>query len=352
MDAHRLVCGQCNHEFPFVGAAPILVTDAQEFLAEKAIELQSVLLKWEGLVKKWDDARHNCKSAPRCRLIDKITNAWRRNIGFGQQQLTRFLRVIDARALVTTAARERGATKSSGAARYNAERALEYLWNDWSASAESERQVTEYEGIIFRQANCYCEVGSPALLLGAGVGRHLLDLASIFDCVLGLDLSVTFVDAFHGVAAETVPLSIVTFPYAVFEHDVVRDFDATISIHRENLARIVYGVADAARLPLANESVSTVITVFFLDVIPLKTLIAEVSRVLPVGGRLVNFGPLHYHFNDPADLLTPEDIAMTLEDFGFRFEEQGWHDVPFSESPNRGFRFNTKVWSFVLTKIR
>ena len=343
---------QCNQEYPFIGGAPILVTDPQTLLADKTIELRSVLLKWEGLVKQWDDEGSKSSSATRRKLIEKIVHAWRRNISFGEEQLTRFIGVTDVKTLVTMAARERGESKSTGAVRYNAEQVLEYLWNDWSASAESERQVAEFEAILFRQANSYCDLRSPALLLGAGVGRHLFDLASIFDCVLGLDLSVTFVDAFHRIAADTVALSIVTFPFAVSEDGVVADFAAGIYRHRENLARIVYGVADASKLPVANESVSTVFTVFFLDVIPLKSLLAEISRVLPVGGRLVNFGPLHYHFNNPVDLLTPQDIAMTLEDCGFRFNEQGWHDVPFFVSPDRGFRFNVKVWSFVATKIR
>ena len=81
------------------------------------------------------------------------------------------------------------------------------------------------------------------------------------------------------------------------------------------------------------------------------------SHCLKIGGYLINFGPLLYHFedmNDPSIELTWEEIYNNFENFGFKLIETPNTDMKSSYTQNKKslLQRNYQCIFFVAKKIR
>ena len=76
-------------------------------------------------------------------------------------------------------------------------------------------------------------------------------------------------------------------------------------------------VGDALDVPLADESISAIVCVYFIDMAPARPLLREARRLLKPGGLFLNFGPLRYASRDVNDMLSGEELLSLFEGSGF-----------------------------------
>ena len=226
-----------------------------------------------------------------------------------------------------------------------------YLRTDWSGAPEAEEQIATIERVILDQVDRHCDSRESVMVLGAGTGRHLYDLADRFDHATGVDSTYAYVDLFHRLRAGPIRFWFINTRSPVSDDTLVREVVACLPPDAAaRLGKIDYPVADAAALPLADGSQSAVVAIFFSDVIPLAQLLPEVARVLHPGGKYICYGPLTYQFDDPAAYLSPGEARHVLAMNGFRVEQEARSELLFQAFPDVGMKRIYRIWSYVASR--
>jgi uncharacterized protein YbaR (Trm112 family)/SAM-dependent methyltransferase len=343
-----LKCTGCHRNYPIVDGVPVLVAEPLRYLGAVARQYEQAIAGSEAMAKKIRLAMKEPEVAFRVPLLERVAFGVERRIAFFRTQQAGVVARLkrDAQKKGAKAAQEEPKFGEVFDARYGPG-ALNYLRMDWGGDPESEAGLARIESVLLRQIEKYCDRQDGVAVLGAGTGRFLFDLARTFPTAVGVDLSYPFVHAFHRLAAEELSGCLVELVGPYSRDKMVIDFTARLPADRTPLERLVYPVGNALALPLASQSVSTVILAFFADVVPLPPLLAELKRVLKPNGRVINYGTLGYHFSNFAWFLAPEEVEEVIESKGFVFEEQSWSEMQFFEHPS-SFRRSCRVWSYVL----
>lgn len=100
--------------------------------------------------------------------------------------------------------------------------------------------------------------------------------------------------------------------------EMVKPRRATAPTKAKSLERFQYLVGSAAALPLAPQSIPTIVSVHFTDVLPLTAYLPEMIRLVKPSGLFIHFDPLDYHFADVAHHLSGEEIRQIFVDNGFK----------------------------------
>jgi len=174
-----------------------------------------------------------------------------------------------------------------------------------------------------------------ALVLGAGAGRLAYDiheqLAPLETVALDLNPLLLIVAA-RVARGETVEL--VEFPIAP------RDAASIAVVQRLAAPRparpgLDFVFADALRAPFGDASFDTVVTPWFIDIVPqsLSEVAARVNRLLRPGGAWLNFGSLAFSQRESTQRLGPAEVLATLQSNGFEIVQQRDADLPYMQSP-------------------
>jgi uncharacterized protein YbaR (Trm112 family) len=318
--ARSLSCHTCGRSYPIVEGIPVLVEGAKVRLAEAALDLARTEGTVSAALARLGHHDGTTESSTEHLLL--------RNLAFWHEETAHL------RSHLTVADVIAGAKVAEATGAYGALALIKALHKDWSGDPTAESVNRTIERAVSHQIEAYGDRAGVCAVLGAGTGRYLYDVARHFDRVVGVELSFPFVRAFHRLAAQSIPLGWI-------DGDVRAEFVARRPSDRDS--RILYVVGDALSMPLAPASVATVISIFFADVVPLAPLLAELRRVLVPGGRFINYGPMHYHFEDPAHVLGREEAERAITASGFVFEEQSWSKLS-------GTSAAYDAWSFVATK--
>ena len=189
--------------------------------------------------------------------------------------------------------------------------AVPYALRDWGHSDASEAELRAIDTRV--RALLPPGPGGTALVLGAGTGRTAWDLRDHFDEVVAIDRTFAMAYAFTRIHAGGLTLH---------ESHLCTDgpsrFAARLLTPGPQPVRrgaFELWVANASELPVADASVDAVCCFYFLDVLRLSTLVAEIRRVLRPGGYLLNLGPLIYHHDEILEHLDPERIRGLLQSF-------------------------------------
>ncbi len=342
-------CEGCHTQYYMVGDAPVLVSEPDDYLCKTLDALHAYCDQQEAYLDMVQAA------------LDTEELQWRRPVFSqtqrGLEQLLQLAReqIAALQQLGASTSSEDGATPRDGRIRqaetdsyglYN----LTYLRMDWARTREGEQQIATVERAVLRQIETYCDAHGSAVVLGAGTGRHVFDLAGRFAQTIAIERCYSYVDLFARL--QHAPLTFCEFAFGRpnSSDTLVAKYLASMPENRDILSRICYAIADARSLPLPDSSQSTVLSIYFADVIPLPELLTEVARVLKPGGRFINFGPLDYHFQNPTWMLAPDEIRSLVPQFGFAVEEETSFEMPYFRSPHDGAYVVYRVWSYVLTK--
>jgi SAM-dependent methyltransferase/uncharacterized protein YbaR (Trm112 family) len=218
---------------------------------------------------------------------------------------------------------------------------IHYLFRDWGwppeSGGENEHALVSAETLLEGQAP------GRTLVLGAGACRLAYDLHRLSE------------------AAETVVVDVDPLLLTV-AHDVIRG--GTISL-REGYAEVTeltriekrweltardgavseerfqFLLADGLEPPFATDGFDTVITPWFIDVIPadVRDVISTAHRLLKPAGRWLNVGPLRYTPHVPVSRrFTREELFELADRAGFRIGPWKAESVPslFSKHTGRG----------------
>lgn len=106
--------------------------------------------------------------------------------------------------------------------------------------------------------------------------------------------------------------------------------------------------ADALRAPFMPASFDTVVTPWFIDIVPesLPALATRINELLAPGGRWVNFGSLVFARGTRERFSTEETLEVVIE-AGFEAPQPIERELPYMRSPaSRHSRLETVIaWS-------
>lgn len=209
---------------------------------------------------------------------------------------------------------------------------LHFLHRDWGwpDSTENDRAFALLERVLPR------ELGR-VLVLGAGACRLTYDLhrrGTTRTCAVDIDpLALTL--ARRVLAGEAVPL-VEGRANATRLDRLAVTRTLTLPPHAPPAPEIELLLADGRDPPFRDGSFDTVVTPWFVDVVPedLRAMLPRIRRLLVAGGHWIDFGPLLYPSGRPAATrFSREEIAELAARAGLHVEDSITEVLPFACSP-------------------
>ena len=203
---------------------------------------------------------------------------------------------------------------------------------DWAwGKAENEASVE----LLSRALGKASSVGDIAVI-GSGAGRLAYDLGErlspdrLFLVDLNPLLQVVARKMFSGEAASLHEFPIAPLSSAVSSVATKLNSPGAFSGKFEIL------VANALQPIFAPESLDTILTPWFVDIIPEPPsyLFELLNSQLKIGGRYVCLGSLAFQFPSPAWNLSPEEFDSALIDAGFKILKVEEARIPYMQSPH------------------
>ena len=338
--AEALTCSACRRAFPRVAGVPVLLADPRQALSAAVAVL--------------GERRSRTREA----LMDAAAAAGDPRLAFRNATFSAYQAALvdndlldEARLGATLEALVRaggplpqpdppGPALMSGA--------LRYLYADWGRQAGEAptATVSAFAAKLLASALAFPSAATPdcALFLGAGTGRQAFDLAPRFSRTLAIDLSFEALwlcarmfeqDLDYHLLQDSTPTS-------------AAELTLRCKAPRQALPPgLSLAIADAQHLPLANASVSHVFSLFFTDVLPLPTLLAEVRRVLRPAGAFLHVGPLDYHAKSLAWHLAPDELERGFAARGFQTGKVERFPLEFQPSPGDGMQMVYDAFAFL-----
>jgi SAM-dependent methyltransferase len=279
---------------------PVLIPDAPPLLAAHRASLDRQLADLDRRAAYLDDVA--AEGGLRADLLMRMSAALVTNRTF----LARLRELIGSLPEVSAIA------ASAPAADLDHDDLLAYFRRDWTAIPEC---LDEQATLEAATAGHLRSGGDLCAVLAAGTGRLAHALAQHFRQVAALDMSAPMTLAHRLVLDEDIDLYEVHEFQALSRSTVAVPYRASSAGVRR--AQVHGAVADALHTPLATAACDAVVAAFFLDVVPLRDLLAEVRRILRPGGRFAVFGPLGYHFYRPEEMYSLEEARELVVAAGF-----------------------------------
>ena len=115
---------------------------------------------------------------------------------------------------------------------------------------------------------------------------------------------------------------------------------------RKPKAGFVHVLADATRPPVQPGFWHSVLTPWFLDILPEhpSEVLPEISRSLALGGQWVYFGSVRFHYRQESENLSVEELIELAKAFGLELKSQKREEIPYMNSPHSAQSRREKVW--------
>jgi len=202
---------------------------------------------------------------------------------------------------------------------------LPYFYQDWQGTGDFPAMRDRIREAIARHATA----AEKLLILGAGACGLVRDLAMSEFEVHALDLSLPcLLLASRLLGGDTVEVTIPHKFERSWRHAVLPGAGALATGPQ-------LSIANAARLPVQDCSFPVVVTQYLIDIATNPTqVIAEIARVLEVGGLWVNLG-LPFGLSDEPPELSPicdEALEPVLRDLGFELISLERHAYRLSDT--------------------
>jgi carnosine N-methyltransferase len=332
------VCQKCHIPYPLLNKElPILVPSPFQLVNQTAISLNKELKK---IVKELLQLKKFIQTSPANRInhLKNIEQAYENNISLLSS-------LIHIPPLNTSPIQEEHSKSNRAYIRY--ETCLEYLRLDWSGQSESQEEISAIQSRISQLIDKFCEKRQTALFLGAGLGRLAYELSPLFDHTAAVDYSIVMACLHQKILKEDIHFSRIELKNAQKNEEQCQSVHASAQHASARLKpqHLTYTVADAGHLPLGNQTISTIVSAYFTDVLPLSKLWPEVLRVLQPGGVFIHYGPLQYHFRTPQECYSAEDLKIYLQSQQFEVCDEKWDNNKHLGRPGL-MRTRHNNWSF------
>jgi len=311
-----LRCPNCGYEFlVFDNKIPILLKDYRPNLAASYLQHKPLIGENEELIQQVRDAK--VRQPDRTPLLDEAIHAYEGNNRYFQGLQAAIQRYISASEIEEM--------EGSLPKQYTLDEGIEFFHRDWCWSRRSEEEIATIVETLFHQVDAFAEDVDTVLVPGAGAGRFVCELTAKFDSCFAFDYALHMAQIFYDVLEEDLTLSKVNLRSnvartedVVVEHRLSLDAPGSQRI-KSQLAEsnLSYFVGDALDVPLPNDSLSAIICVYFIDIVPVRAHLREILRLLTPGGLFLNLGPLRYPRGDVSNMLSGDELLSLFRQSGF-----------------------------------
>lgn len=321
-------CVSCGLSFPTTEGLPWLYAAPEAAIGEWKGQFLAYLHSLEADVKRIQEAlKTGARASTRTRLetLEKAKKAHGREILEFLKALPLAYREPAAAAADVLLEHKLPRGQSLVAYYHNAHR--DWAWGE----VENRATLAAFQRAFGGDKN----LGNTAIL-GAGAGRLAYDIHEELapQTTLLVDANpLLLLVASRIFRGERVTLH--EFPLAPIELTATA-VAAVLAAPRPARAGIHCVLGDALRPPLARAAFDTVVTPWFVDIIPEKpeAFACRINSLLRPGGRWINLGSLAFQFTDPKWNLSPEEFTETTSDCGFTVEFTETTRVPYMKSPH------------------
>lgn len=314
----RFECGSCGSEFPVVkGRFPVLMEDWRGALIASRKAHEAFIADNEKTIA---EARKAIKANPgRAELLNRAIHAYQGNNRYFGETLRTVRELLHAGDSSNSSAQTKRWTQ------YPIENGLSCFIRDWAWEPCTEREVATTTTTLFSLAEEYAADLDSVFVPGAGTGRFAREAARRYDECYALDSSFQMVNDFYNVLAGEVVIHEINLHRGVARsEDVVRERRLSFFPRSNDPSalkplpdNLCFFVGDALAPPFPDRFFSTVMCIYFIDIVPIRAQVEQAARLLKPGGLFLNFGPLRYIKGDINDMLSGEEILAAFEDAGF-----------------------------------
>lgn len=330
----KLICDNCNIEYPiFRKSFPILIKDSKKYLVKYIIQIENEIERLNRITQTINDKQ----------ILDIISEDIQLLISI-KLEITNFINIDDI-------LKHENNTQELGYFNFK-----EYLIRDWSNSKDSEKELHDIIIPLRLEISKYSLEGKIALIPGCGLGRISYELSDIFSQVYSFDISLTMINMTNEIKLNRKNIKTYNTKNSLLENDKYKEFHINIKDiiskqKQKSINRVINFVGNSNNIPLPDNSVDIIISVYFSDVIPMSEYLEEFTRVLKPNGIFIHFGPLDYHFNDLSQHHSLETFFSNLENKGFRVNKKhqlvktvnsnnslnikGYHNILFSAAKEK-----------------
>jgi uncharacterized protein YbaR (Trm112 family)/SAM-dependent methyltransferase len=303
----EITCAGCKTSFPTVQGIPVLSANAAAWMTDwrRQVAVYQKLLAAGASTMDQQLAAPDLLPATRARV--QALRAAAADNG---------ARVIELLRAAGIAADPGGKDLSESG--FNLIEYYDHLLRDWAWDDEGDENKRSRD-LVLKAIGDDRQLGR-VLVLGAGGCRLAYDIHLRCKPALtvALDISPLFL-----IAAKRVMFG---NGLRLYEFPAIPRDAASACVERDLRApagspqRFHFVLADAFAAPLRPASFDTVITPWFIDIVPVdvRDSLSLIHRLLVPGGRWVNYGPLNYAKEQPASQrYTPEELASLVRLAGF-----------------------------------
>lgn len=217
------------------------------------------------------------------------------------------------------------------------------VYRDWAWGEKEIRAQTELLIPFFSSTKSLLVLGAGACGLPVSIHKKL-NLQNTLAVDINPLLLSTAKRILSGVDTDLVefPRIPVESKYAAIRHHV----------KGQKLNNFHFLFADAQDLSLKPGSFDTVLTPWFIDIVPrdFKDLARKINSHLTNDQKWVNIGLLGFEKNKQSEVFTPDEVKEVLEESGFEIEAWETRELPYLYSPFSAVKRTDTVFAFSAVK--
>ena len=342
---HEIACMNCHVSFSLLeNNIPILLKDKKSWLQnsyaallEQLDEIDRLILDLQEAITKSDTLR------------SMTLSKWLKAAKGNQKIYASFLKSFEG-LMKTDLQRKISRKDTKNLLDYHdSENIFNYLRRDWSGSETTEKELKFIEDRVFTLIKKHCQNSKNAVVLGAGMGRFAQDVSVYFERTLAVELSFMMAVLYQSLKTKDLIFYDHKTRNSMNTEAQFKQYTASMKLLGSQVVsknHLDYIVADSQRLPLPSQSVSTVISIYFTDVLPIEDLWREISRVLKPGGVFIHFGPLSYHFSSLVSHYSADDLRKYLENKKVKILDESWDNHSYLKYSETLYSSLYRNWSF------
>ncbi|AZI55195.1 methyltransferase domain-containing protein [Epilithonimonas vandammei] len=337
----EIICPQCESHYPKINDIPIFVENTFSYINDTYISLECHIKNIREYIES------NQKMFPfqngRISTLNKIVDSYTQNLVLYEQMSESIKKYVNINYIL-----------QSDLNRYKNDpligKELLYVVRDWGYSNESEDEISSIYSMIEKLIKKFSILDS-ILFIGCGTGRFACEASQIVKKVYCSDLSYRMIYLLDGILNnKSFNIHEINDSNVYSIDDVIRNFTVKASNLSSTVKNINYFISDVRQLPIEDESLNTVASVYFIDVMNIENYIQEISRVLKTNGVFINIGPIGYPYSNFVHKILPTEIKQIFKKNNFEIVFEEFLECTYMHSNIKLSKTIHKNWIFVARK--